>query len=162
MSSIFLTFNENSEAGRNTALRMQTISNLYGMAVNLPVRLRMGSELDTETKSRIKASSFVVAFALEGLAHRMRIELQHAIALKKPIIVLYNPYLGKTLEFEDYKNVKEFFLDYSNTDETLHQVADFMDSFKYPAKEKNQNGAGVALVGIGLGLLALWALSKES
>ncbi|MEM9985129.1 MAG: hypothetical protein AAF804_08540 [Bacteroidota bacterium] len=162
MKSIFLTYNQGSQIGKNTVLRMQTISNLYGLTAFLPVRAYgAGSGLDEETQRRIRKSPVVVAFALDKLTRRMKAELTYAIHQKKAIVVIYDQSKSRTLTFKDYKNVMEEWIDYDQTEDSLHNVSEFLDEY-FAKKEKGQGQLGTAIVGVGLGLLALWALSKST
>ncbi|MDX2284240.1 MAG: hypothetical protein NW241_08760 [Bacteroidia bacterium] len=162
MKSLFLTYNEGSQAGKNTALRMQAIASLYGMQVVLPARLGRSSTLDEETAQRIQNSAFVVSFGLEALSPHMQQELAFAMGQQKPIVMLYDPAAGKTVRFGTYRQVTEVPIDYQNTDRTLHEVAEFLNGYyQTRPKEQDQSGTGVALLGVALGLLALWAITRE-
>lgn len=167
--SIFISYNHNSQHEESTALRLQTISNLYGFNISLPYRLRNVSTTSIETKTRIDHSSFVVAFCIDGLTKLLKDELKYAITKKKPLIVIYDRAKGKKINFKDNINVKEVFVDFTKTDDALHTIAEFLRSIlskatvnKTARKTQNEDsGLGVALLGIGLGLLAAWALSKD-
>ncbi|MBI5913963.1 MAG: hypothetical protein HY842_01185 [Bacteroidetes bacterium] len=161
--SIFITYNQNSTFGQNTALRLQTISNLYGLSVFLPARLlNQSTGITKETERRINQSSIVAAFGLENLTLQMQAELSYAIARKKPIIVIYDKGIGRTVDFGEYKNKQEIHTDFLDTENALHEIARFLGGL--PAKNttsKKDIGVAEALLGVGLGLLALWALSKS-
>jgi len=159
--NIYLTYNEDSDFGRNTALRLQTISNLYGLNVFLPSRM-MGRQSKTATRERIKKSALVVAFSLENQTGTMRKELLSAMELNKPIVVIYDKNIMYNLDLGEYSSLKEVDVDFLDTDQALHDIAAFLE--KLPTKtlqDKKDIGIGTALIGIGLGLLALWALSEE-
>ncbi|MDX1939376.1 MAG: hypothetical protein SFU99_02425 [Saprospiraceae bacterium] len=159
--SIFVTYNRDSLIGQNTALRLQTISNLYGHTVYLPARhINQFDGVNEETKKRISQSSVIVAFGLEDLTLTMQAELQYATTLNKPIIAIYYKELGHTMDFKGYKNKQEIFIDYYDTESALHQIAKFLGALPESKTSKNEIGATEAIIGIGLGLLALWALSK--
>lgn len=162
MKSIFLTYNQDSQVGKNTALRMQTISNLYGMSVNLPAR-SIGKEtrMNEETARRIAASDVFVSFFLEDLTPAMKQEADHALQLKKPTLELYNPDIIQKVNTKLPSFYQAVPIDFENTDDTLHKVGEFIDQIAPTYKfDKKANGLSVALVGIGLGLLALWALNR--
>jgi len=167
-NNIFITYSPISQAEESTALRLQTISNLYGLSVALPYRQLNNTSINFETKNRIDNSTFVVAFCVEGLTEFVKAELDYAISKKKPIIVIYDVAQGETLNFNSNANINEVFVDFNKTDEALHNIADFIRSkigltkIKPTQKPNNESGLGVALLGIGLGLLAAWALSKEN
>ena len=162
MKKVFITYNKNSEIGENTALRMQTLSNLYGYSVLLPYRLH-NANISVETKKRIDNSRFILAFSINGFSPTLKNELDYALKKSKPIIVIYDYKEGRTINFPNNADVKEVSIDYYNTNEALHQISEFLDSkfTDIELKNKNtENAIGVALVGIGLGLLAYWALSE--
>jgi len=159
--NIFITYNQESEFGQNTALRLQTISNLYDLSVFLPSRLASKSNsISSSTKDRIKNSSLVVAFGLEKLSLAMRNDLDYAIKLNKPIILINDKNIGPTIQFKDYKNINKVNVDFLDTDDALHSIADFLQNLPVKNKEEEKEiGLGTALLGVGIGLLALWALS---
>lgn len=163
MKNVFITYNHNSEIGENTALRMQTLSNLYGYSVQLPYRLQ-NSTISSETKARISKSKFILAFAMNDLTEVLRNELEFALGKNKPIIVIYDQAEGETIDFYDNANVKTVFIDYYKTEDALHKISVFLEEkFRGIEQQKRntENAIGTALVGIGLGLLAYWALSGK-
>ena len=159
--TIFITYNPKSSVEENTALRLQTISYLYGLSIDLPYRLGR-KHLPTETQVRIKRATFVVAFCLSKLTPQLKKELEYAISLKKPIIVIYDSKIGKTIHFKNVLNVNEVFVDFNNTDTALHNIAEFMRKYSKTKEKENENTSlGIGLITVGLGLLTLWALTKE-
>jgi len=164
MKNVFITYNNNSEIGENTALRMQTLSNLYGFSVFLPYRISK-SNISRETKERINNSRFILAFSIGRYSKILKNELEYALSRKKPIIIIYDKKEKNKIHFPNKSNVKEVIIDYYNTDKALHQISDFLDQQFNNAEikqKKNENAIGTALVGIGLGLLAYWALSDKN
>lgn len=165
MKSIYISYNPDNAMEQNTALRMQTISSLYGISVELPARINTNS-LSTETKNRIIRGSFILAISLYQMSEALKKELSFAMQQKKPIIVIYDAQIGKTIEFNGYSNVQEIHIDFNNTEPSLHQIAQFLQkqpALQPPKQEEKDNSMGVALgvVAIGLGLLALWGLAKD-
>lgn len=172
--SIYVTYNPGEQSEESTALRLQTISNLYEIDVILPYRVyRFKRDKGLlETQVRIKRSRVVVAFCLNKLSNVMREELKYAIELNKPIIVIYDKNKGKIIRFKNYGNVKEIFLDFSEMDEALHEIAKFLREKlsvgknvrksvqKSDSRLNTENDAITALLGVGLGLLTIWGLSK--
>ena len=167
--SIFVSYNFQAEAEEATALRLQTISNLYGMQVALPFRLAQRTRIHEETQLRIKQADLVVAFCMQDLTDLLKQELSYAIEQKKPIVVIYDQSKGKKINFQNQALAKEVFVDFRETDKALHEIADFIRK-QLPLPNQNQlsgtpsqneNGIAIALLGIGLGLLAAWALSKD-
>lgn len=173
LKSLFATYNPNTDMEQNTALRMQTISGLYGITVELPARAYgKRNELSVETAQRIERCSFVLALSLYKMSTTLQKELRYAISQNKPIVVIYDQKIGKTIDFEGYANVKEIHVDFNNTEAALHQIAQFLQHNLYPpviqttnnvTTDNSDSNLGIALgvVGIGLGLLALWGLVKK-
>jgi hypothetical protein len=159
---IFLTYNDGSSIGKNTALRIQTNAQLYGTKVDLPSRYFGGAVISDETTHRIKQSSVLVAFSLEILTPALQSELRYAMTINKPILVLYDQGV-KNIDFGNYKRIKEVELDYLNTDDTLKKVSDFLDDQRKGRSKVTDKEIGLetAILGIGLGLLALWALNSS-
>jgi uncharacterized ubiquitin-like protein YukD len=116
-----------------------------------------------ETQGRIDAASVIVAFTLEPLSHALDSELRYAIQRNKPILVLYDQHVGITVDFGNYARVKQVELDYFNTDDTLRKVGAFLteqNRISGNNKENREVGLETALLSIGLGLLALWAINR--
>lgn len=166
-STIFITYNSNVDIEEHSALRLQTIAHLYGLNIVLPYRIKSQTAIHNETKLRIDYSKFIVAFAVTGLSRNLKNELLYAIEKKKPIIVIYDKTKGKTLHFKKYSNVNEVFVDFKNHEESLHSIAQFLRKHVYnkelstskKSTSEKESGLGAALIGIGLALLAVWALS---
>lgn len=162
--SLFLSYNPKQDAEYNTALRLQTLGNLYGLTISLPARLHAGNYAAPETKERIEQAQLVVALCLGTMSKQMQAELGYAIEQKKTIVVLYKEGRQKPIDFQNYENVEWIAINYQNTDETLSKVANFLRSKAQVLKQnKEAKDAGVALgiIGLGLSLLALWALSSK-
>jgi len=160
--NIFLNYNQGSAFGQNTALRLQTISNLYGLSVSLPARMVNGGEIISHiSKERLSAASIVVAFGLEAPTNVMIEELKYAIQLQKPIVFIYDESTGNTINFDNYDKVQIAEINYLDTDDAIHTVAEFLEKLPESQKHKKETSLNTALIGVGLGLLALWALNKK-
>ncbi len=160
--NIFLNYNQGSDFGQNTALRLQTISNLYGSSVSLPARtVNGGNGMSHITQERIAAASIVVGFGLEEGTSVMAEELKYAIQIQKPIVFVYDKPTGNTIDFGSYDKIKTVEIDYMDTDDAIHTVAEFLGQLPENQKHKKEIGLSSALIGVGLGLLALWALNKS-
>ncbi len=144
-----------------TAYRMQTLAHLYGFEVLLPYRPHGSNQIGNETKRRIEEAQFVLAFDLGRSRNIFKQELKYAQSLQKPVILLKDKQRSFLSRHPSY--FQEFYIDYYNTDETLHKIARFIDEqFKEKEKEEKKDQAfATALVGIGLGLLAYWFLSAK-
>lgn len=165
--SIYITYNPNSQIEENTALRLQTISHLYGMNVNLPYRnLGVYTEPKEETKKRINASSLVVAFSLEHLSEMVLKEINYSLSKKKLIIVVIDSKYAKEIALsKEHPNIGTIGIDKNNpySSQTLEKIASFAKTFSEnkKKKEKEESSAGLALVGVGISLLALYLMNKD-
>ncbi|MEM8893057.1 MAG: hypothetical protein AAGC88_00685 [Bacteroidota bacterium] len=160
--SIYTTFNPNMPVEQNTALRMQTISSLYGFQIETPARgLTNGSIISEETKLRISRSTFILVISLNEISEAVLNEVKLAKEKKKPIIILQSKH-ATPLNL-NYKSAQSFVLDYANTDKTLHDISEFLRSvINQSVKEhKQSSNVGLTVIGVGLTLLALWALSSS-
>lgn len=162
---IYITYSESPfKVEENAALRLQTLSNLYGINVSLPYRLNRSTVVDPETKARISDADYVVVFSVisasSAIVHK---EIEYSLSLNKPIIVIYDKTRGKNLKIKKHPKVQEVYLDIYNSDDNLSEIAGFLQQqLKSSAKVKNDNsGLGIALLGIGLGLLALALFSDD-
>lgn len=164
-SKIFVTYNRSSKYEESTALRLQTISNLYGFTIQLPYRFLNSNEITDETKTRVNNSDFVVAFCTNRLTNLLKQELIYSISKGKKLIVIYDESKGKKIHFGDNPNVREVFVNFEHTDEALHTIAKFLRENNKSSSTNSSNelntGLDVALLGIGLGLLAAVLLSKK-
>ena len=158
MNKVFITYNDHSSWGKNTALRMQTLSGLYDFEVDLPYRTGIG-KITSETQKRIKTSDIVLVFDLDGEPSAVNEELAYALKVKKPVIIIQGEH--PHLNYPNNNNIKTVRLNYYNPDETLHEIARYIKE-KFNRQQKSEEGMILALVSIGLGLLAYWALSKPS
>jgi hypothetical protein len=169
-NQIFVTYNPESSVEQNTALRLQTIANLYGIAVVLPSRLYGNGLINDETKTRINNSDLILAFSLNGMFPNVSQELGHAIVEEKSIIVVYDKNIGKNINFRNYSHLKEVYIDDNNSEQALHEISGFINTeFKQKSKSKKTNaldvlgaGVGIAIMGIALGLLALLSLGTKN
>lgn len=164
-NKVFITFNPDIKIEESTALRLQTISSLYGIAVDLPARVAIGHK--DITKRRIMDSGIVVCFALsKKLSSEMKFDLETAMNAKKPILVIYDKHQDEVIDFNNYPYLKKVKIDYSNSNTALDEIAAFLKqtiekSKPQKAVKSDNTPALLALLGIGVGLLALFALSKQ-
>jgi hypothetical protein len=170
---IFITYNPNghSQIEESTALRMQTLSNLYGIGVDLPYRLDGRNSIDDETVRRINNSDYIVAFSLEELSPRLKSELDYAIKINKPIVIIYDSQKGQNISYPKGINISEVFLDIYNPEDTIAKVAEYLHGQIYSKSPQTQvytrdnpkitNGVGIALLAIGVGLLTAALISSN-
>lgn len=162
MNVFYITYNPKSEIESNTAVRLQTLSNLYGIKTLLPYRTNTGFNKH-EDKIRISQCDIIIAFSLEKLSKELTNELEEAINQNKRIIIIYDKSTGKNINFKSYNNLKEIYVDFNDTDKALNDISSFIKSQpgRKTQKRKKENALGLAFMGVGLGLLALWALNKS-
>lgn len=164
MNSVFITYNPGAYQEESTALRLQTIASLYDLAVEIPYRPNISDgNVHSITRERIGHAALVVALTLTPLQRQMQAELDAAISRKKKIAVIYDTSVGRNLNFRSYSNVIEQFVDFDNddTDDALHAIAEFMKSETQDIANRKVVNQTLAVLGIGLGLLALHELTKS-
>ena len=164
--SIYITYNKksNNHIEESTALRLQTLSNLYGLNVILPYRPDLAFNRDSESANRITNSSYVVVFSMTPLTTRLQNEIKFAVARGKPIIIVYDKNNGKNI-YHNERKIKEVSLDTKKPEDTISEIAEYLNTatkFKNNQVSRDQeNGVGIALIGIGLGLLALSLIANN-
>jgi hypothetical protein len=163
---IYITYNSANKTHieESTALRLQTLSSLYGINVSLPHRATLKFEKDFESQNRIQTADYIVVFSLTTLSLRLKDEIAFAKKLQKPIIIIYDKL--NPISILKSPKIKFVELDKYNSDGTLRSVTEFLQKElqkknKPTIKEKEDTGLGVALLGIGLGLLALALISEN-
>ncbi|PTX61067.1 hypothetical protein C8N46_105223 [Kordia periserrulae] len=170
MKNVFVTYNVGSESGENTALRLQTLSNLYGFNVDLPYRGVFGNLLHSETKKRIERSSFILSFSTDlHQSENLKNELIYADSIGKPIVIAFNQHQNKPNIPVKGNNVKFFPINFYDIDNSIKKIASFLDkqlnkghlTNKKESKNKD-DGAAKVLLALGLGLLAAWAISSAT
>jgi len=163
---IFVSYNPNVEIEQSTALRLQTLSSLYGAIVYLPDRL--GSQkLKSSTRQNIDDANVFVMFSTENLSSVVREEVEYALSKNKRVVIFYDKQTGKNLNTSNIQNpnLYETRFDPQNDDTVniLQQVlkhGGFVPAGTPVEMAKNKNKGISALVGVGLGLLLMWGISK--
>lgn len=165
MSTLFITFNRNTRPEESTALRLQTISQLYGLRVELPYRIEsIKPAITGETKKRIDRSLGVVCISLEQPTEELIEELDYAYQNKKIIVHIHNVKLKlDPIDQALSNNLIRVPIDPHNDKhigETLHNIGKFFEK-KMTEKNSQNLSAGLALIGIALGMLALSQLNDD-
>lgn len=166
-NSIFLTYNPNNPIEEATALRMQTLANIYGYKISLPDRYGLvGSKIKSSTIERIENSDIVIAFCLNKLSPFLKTELIESTKKNKLVILIHDKNKDKSVKFKDYANVEEYFLDFknNNTDEQLKEIANDLRKKFNTKKENNKEliTAGIAVAGLAISLLLFYFMTDES
>ncbi|WP_061235952.1 hypothetical protein [Leptospira weilii] len=159
MSSLFVTFNRNTRPEESTALRLQTISQLYGLRVELPYRTEsLNPTITKETKKRIDRSLGVVCISLGNPTKELMEELDYAYQNKRIIVHIHDAKVKlDPLDPEVSRNLIRVPVDLSNdkyTGESLHRIGNFFEQ-RMNAQNSQKLSAGIALIGIALGMLVL-------
>ncbi|QCO40994.1 hypothetical protein E4413_08785 [Leptospira interrogans] len=158
MSSLFVTFNRNTRPEESTALRLQTISQLYGLRVELPYRIDSLKPIVTEeTKKRIDRSLGIVCISLVNPTEELLSEVNYANEQNKIIIHIHDSKIQMPPVNESKnKNLFRIGIDFEkdNHNDTFHKIGNFFA--EKSNKENSQRlNAGLALIGIALGMLVL-------
>lgn len=173
MKKVFITYNPTSEEEQILAVRLHTIGALNGFRMYLPDRYYSIEALEDETKNRIMESDWFVIFSTRPLSKIVRDEINYAITIAKKdpsrIIVIYSSQNGKNLKGSMVNKFKSYYFDPSKKqiDEFLKEIFDDISKKNYEvvsrklAAKESENNALKALLGIGLGLVVLSALSKK-
>lgn len=159
---IFVSYNPGVEIEQSTALRLQTLSSLYGATVYLPDRLGTNALKET-TKQKIADSQIFVMFSTQQLTKNVQEEVNYALHHAKRVIIFYDARVGKNLNTLQNPNLVETTFDPHTEDAAIIlkkaiDLGGFQDSSGRPSTSSNGLSA---VVGIGLGLFLLWALTKE-
>lgn len=159
---IFVSYNPGVEIEQSTALRLQTLSSLYGATIYLPDRLGTNVLKET-TKQKIADSQIFVMFSTQQLMKNVQEEVNYALQLAKRVVIFYDARVGKNLNTAQNANLIEttfdpFTEDAASIMKKAMDLGGFQDS---SGGSSNANNGLSAVVGIGLGLFLLWALTKE-
>lgn len=174
---IFISYNPDVEIEQSTALRLQTLSSLYNAVVHLPDRSGT-TNLKDNTKQRIQDAMVFVMFSTHKLSKMVQDEVNYALQINKRVIIFYDKRIGKNLDTSKIKNAnlleRVFDPAVDNPADLLNFVIhnggflsakpDAAQSQKKQADNKSDsttNAALAAIVGVGLGLLLLWAISDD-
>lgn len=181
-NTIFITYNPKVASEHTLAVRLHTIGAVNGFRMYLPDRYNSDNELDTETQRRINLADYMVFFSLGKLSTIVKAEIEYAFQHfqdKSKIIVIYDSRKGKNLkgEITNYFTAFEFNPISDNQDTLSQRIIDTIfhkqqlaekqafitqqkTEIKRLEKEKENQQALTALLGIGLGLFVLGALNK--
>ncbi|TQE67242.1 hypothetical protein FF021_17850 [Leptospira noguchii] len=158
MGLAFVTFNRYTRLEESTALRLQTISNLYGVSIELPFRTE-GLDIKEETKRRIDRSEIVFCFSLGLPSDEVSSEIKYALENNKTVIHIFN--LGVQTPVFGHANFLNLSVDFSKEpcSNILNQISKFL-TFRF-GRDKRLNVLN-AIFSISLGMLALHYFEDES
>lgn len=170
--TIFVTYNPSNQFEQTIAARLQTIGAVSNFVMYMPDRFHSEKEIGRETEYRIKQADYVIIFSLSKLSPIVLQELKTAylhIKDKAKIIVIYDKVKGKNISGGATNNFTEYYFDI-NKDTIDEKLKEILNNIKHKEHTKNINSAKQgksdtsavsALLGIGLGLLVLGALTSK-
>lgn len=149
---IFVTFNRDKRPEQSTALRLQTISNLYDLKVELPYRFDQVKPVATEeTKKRIDRSILVFCISLGAPTKELLSELEYATEQRKAVVCIHGLKSSK-LNFDSINFLKiQFEENKTNYITVMKQIEKFLRR-RLPANTLNKI---YSTLGIALGMLFL-------
>jgi len=165
MATIFATYNENVQKEESTVLRLQTISNLYGISVELPYRLNMHSKmLHHETQNRISRAAFFICVLLSPPTETVKREINFALEKGIPIVVIFDQVRGQYLSFPSNAKVFQAGIDlvHNNQDKVLNDVVNFLRTNIDKKNSESMVKTGAAILGVVLGLILLNNLTSDN
>ncbi len=152
-TTLFISYNPNSEIEQSIALRLQTLASLQNVSVLLPDR-HGATRLKESTKARIKEASAFVVFSTASLSKTVKEEIEYARSLRKNVVVVYDVKKNVSSRLEGVTEVSANF-ERESPDAILKKILE-----RVAFKSDNQN-AFAALILFGLGMLLLWAMSDD-
>ncbi|WP_061285631.1 hypothetical protein [Leptospira interrogans] len=152
MGLIFVTFNRDKRPEQSTALRLQTISNLYDTKVELPYRFdRVKPLITEETRKRIDSSVLVFCISLGSPTKELLSELEYAIKQRKAVVCIHGLKSSK-LNFNSINFLKiQFDAKKTNYISVMKQIEKFLRK-RIPTDTLNKI---YSTLGIALGMLFL-------
>jgi hypothetical protein len=175
-TTIFITYNPNSDLEETLAARLHTIGAVNGFVMYLPDRFNSDKQISDETKARISRSDYFVIFSTKPLSPIVKDEIEHAFNYlhdKTKILVIYDKEKGKNLTGNISNFFTPFYFDrFDNRQDKLletiintivHKEKDNVikkqtSQINFLKKQKDESNALAAILGIGLGLLVLGAI----
>lgn len=158
MGLMFVTFNRHTSPEEFTALRLQTISNLYYVPIELPFRFEQRTITD-ETKKRIDRSNVVFCFSSAHPDEEVLSEIKYALENNKIVIHVCDSKIQPPTF--SHSNLFHLSVDFSTDlcSNVLNQISMFLVSKFGP----NYNRLNVlnALIGIHVGMLSLCYFEDE-
>lgn len=169
--SVFLSYNSLSEIEQILALRLHTIGSVNGMNMYLPDRRIKDFQSDTETMLRISLADWFVLFSVGSkIEKRVLDEINYFIKMKKNpkrVILVYNPVLGKRIHGEVSRDFIDIPFDPKRQSQQeinnkiiseINKTSNLQNELKGENSDSSLNQI-LALLGIGIGLMALNSLS---
>ena len=162
MSKIFISYNPNEPNEQSIALRLQTLSSIYGVEILLPDRYG-ANYLKASTQERIGQSDLFILFSTRNITQMVLEEVNWALGRGKKVLIIYDKHIGKNLttpqgvieiEFDPYQD---------SPDGVLQTILDRagIPRTSQAHKQTNEQAAIAGLLLLGLGLIILGAVSSK-
>ena len=160
---IFISYNPKALEEETLAVRLQTIGAVNGFDTFLPDRFSENVPRDSETIRRIKLSDYFVMFASHNISRAVQDEIDIAFEhFNDPskIIIIYNQHQVQSPGVENPNTVTLIPFDPSKetVDKVISKVVARITTEEYSKSNQETTNGLLALLGIGLGLLALAAI----
>ncbi len=178
-TTIFITYNPNSELEETLAARLHTVGAVNGFTMYLPDRFNSETKVSEETKARISRSNYFVIFSTNPLSNIVKEEIEHAFNYlqdKSKILVIYDKEKRKNIKGKITKYFTPFYFDkfdnrqdklletiintiaHKEKNETIKRQKNQIKSLK---RKNDDSNALAAILGIGVGLLVLGAVFSK-
>ncbi len=158
--TIFITYNPGVPQEETLAVRLQTIASINGFESFLPDRY--GKTINDDTIHRINSSDYFVIFATGRISKLVESEMNFAFEhLNDPqkIFVIYDQSSVRNLPINTQEaTLIPFDVRNESVDQVINKIVQKLSSDKRKKKVKEEENGLLALLGIGLGLLALATL----
>ncbi len=164
-TTIFITYNPNSDFEQTLAVRLHTTGAVNGFRMFLPDRYNSDTIIDHETKARINQSDWLIIFSTEQLSNIVRQEIEYAWQVfkdKSKILVIYNFEKGKNLTINITDNFTDIYFNPKTDDfdkiisKKIIPHIHLKEKIEKENQElRQQRNALLAFLGIGVGLLLL-------
>jgi hypothetical protein len=159
-SSIFISYNPNSDIEQTLAVRLHTIGAVHGFTMLLPDRTGFYKSISEETKNRIRQSDYFILFSTTQISNVVYQEISFAyshIQDKSRILVIYDESAGLDQKLKD----KFTYVGISRSSKIEIILQRILSEIKrIQTKRNTQNGFLSTLGGILLTGIALFALSS--
>lgn len=154
--NVFLTYSLDA-AEQSLVWRLQTLATAQGINVYVPTREGTQATVRNEVRSAIDRADCVMAIITARAGPAVQNELNYALSTKKLIVPIVQQGIGNAAFFNRFPRVF-WFSPHEPPGKVEGEVVEFLKTKKLDKENKQALGAVVA---IGVGMLLLYALSRE-
>lgn len=161
--TVFITYNPRSREEETLAVRLHSIGAVNGFTAYLPDRYNSISRVDPETKARIQEADYFVMFAFDNVSPLVKEEIEIAkqhLGDSSKIFIIHRKNLTSKVKQQGLSGVT--FVDFDpsvqSIDTVIQTVFKNIDRRERQGQNNGNENGVIALIGIGLGLLALAAI----